>query len=197
MTTHRFQVARSANVFVADGGAAVLESSATVTAEPGATLSAADSTQSVVVLGQNEEDGRTIYRAEYEPLPEPGAGASQALRRKRRALQEAHDQALLAAHAAATPTAGSGGVPMAPVVPAPAPLDAKKRGGKCFKAGQEACPVGNGRFECIDTTRHLESCGGCWLEGLGKDCTMIQHVEGVECVRGGCLVREFPRSLAD
>ena len=40
-------------------------------------------------------------------------------------------------------------------------------------------------YECMDTTRTLESCGGCVSTGEGKACDQIAHARGVG-VRGLC-----------
>lgn len=47
--------------------------------------------------------------------------------------------------------------------------------------------VGGG-FECIDTMNSLTSCGGCQTTGAGRDCTTIQHADGVSCRAGRCMV---------
>ncbi|KAF6756712.1 hypothetical protein DFP72DRAFT_893569 [Ephemerocybe angulata] len=74
-------------------------------------------------------------------------------------------------------------------------------------AANAQCPVGHsacgivgratGSWECIDTQRDLESCGGCLLsttgdfdEQDGQDCTAIEGVSDVSCVRGFCMVKK-------
>jgi len=47
---------------------------------------------------------------------------------------------------------------------------------------------GRSRFECIDTTPNIDSCGGCVSEGMGQDCSANEGVEGVTCSRGRCLI---------
>ncbi|GAA5993144.1 hypothetical protein JCM10908_001309 [Rhodotorula pacifica] len=48
-----------------------------------------------------------------------------------------------------------------------------------------ACPLSNG-YECIDTSNDLEQCGGC--SGYGTDCTALEGVYAVGCVRGRCEI---------
>ena len=56
-------------------------------------------------------------------------------------------------------------------------------------------------YECMDTVRTLESCGGCVSLGEGTDCTKIAHANGVgvrltaanfqltaQCEDGQCVV---------
>ncbi|KZT62158.1 hypothetical protein CALCODRAFT_426646, partial [Calocera cornea HHB12733] len=48
-------------------------------------------------------------------------------------------------------------------------------------------------WECVDTMRDLESCGGCTVGLLnkhasGQDCTEIPEVEDVACRAGTCEV---------
>ncbi|TFK21707.1 hypothetical protein FA15DRAFT_69404 [Coprinopsis marcescibilis] len=54
-----------------------------------------------------------------------------------------------------------------------------------------------GSWECIDTQKDLESCGGCMVSlansvdnRLGDDCTAIQGVDDVACVQGQCKVHK-------
>jgi hypothetical protein len=66
----------------------------------------------------------------------------------------------------------------------------RKRKSLAFCAApMELCPLGGGRLECIDTTRNLESCGGCWSTGEGQDCTMIVNADAVGCLNGRCVVK--------
>ncbi|BGP58249.1 hypothetical protein JCM8202v2_005910 [Rhodotorula sphaerocarpa] len=46
----------------------------------------------------------------------------------------------------------------------------------------------SGGYECLDTQRSLESCGGCASTGHGRDCTAIPHVGNVTCEAGVCVV---------
>jgi len=57
-------------------------------------------------------------------------------------------------------------------------------------SGLEACPVSgfHGQYECFDTARELESCGGCATLGQGQDCTKIEGAWNVACERGICKV---------
>ncbi|KAJ2913268.1 hypothetical protein MD484_g7140, partial [Candolleomyces efflorescens] len=74
-------------------------------------------------------------------------------------------------------------------------------------AADANCPVGytacgilgraTGSWECINTQRDLESCGGCLVsvtneldKSGGQDCTAIDGVSDVACVQGSCLVRK-------
>ncbi|KZV82044.1 hypothetical protein EXIGLDRAFT_356952 [Exidia glandulosa HHB12029] len=62
--------------------------------------------------------------------------------------------------------------------------------------GLTACPIDGlfgGEYECLDTTRELESCGGCASKGLGHDCTSISHAWNVGCDRGACVVYSCDR----
>lgn len=48
-------------------------------------------------------------------------------------------------------------------------------------------------WECINTQRNLESCGGCVTplpgqRASGRDCTAIPGVSSVQCVYGECVV---------
>jgi len=65
-------------------------------------------------------------------------------------------------------------------------------------AGMTLCGVQSGwsktAWECIDTERELESCGGCSVGILGTvpsgvDCTAIEGVNDVSCVHGKCEVQ--------
>ncbi|KZO94921.1 hypothetical protein CALVIDRAFT_556120 [Calocera viscosa TUFC12733] len=56
-------------------------------------------------------------------------------------------------------------------------------------------------WECIDTLRDLESCGGCVypLPGRvagGVDCTDIDGVEDVSCMQGFCVVNSCREGYA-
>lgn len=47
-------------------------------------------------------------------------------------------------------------------------------------------------YECVDVQRDLEACGGC--PGVdGVDCTSLEGVNDVACVRGECEVRSCER----
>ena len=71
--------------------------------------------------------------------------------------------------------------------------------------GYKSCPVygrdsGSGflmAYECIDTQRDLESCGGCVNHDStigknkgGRDCSAIPNVDAVRCYHGQCLIGE-------
>ncbi|GAA5980890.1 hypothetical protein JCM10908_003903 [Rhodotorula pacifica] len=55
-------------------------------------------------------------------------------------------------------------------------------------ANLETCPLGEGRFECVDVESNLEQCGACAHDG-GVDCTQLAHVAGVDCVAGACQIQ--------
>lgn len=57
----------------------------------------------------------------------------------------------------------------------------------------EACPVGltAGDYECVDTARDLESCGGCVSQGKGRDCTAIKGAFHVGCENSRCIGEFF------
>ncbi len=64
----------------------------------------------------------------------------------------------------------------------------KKRGLKC-SPGLMACPVSGGKtgaFECLDIATELTSCGGCWSDGTGVDCTTFDDRATASCVKGKC-----------
>lgn len=68
------------------------------------------------------------------------------------------------------------------------------RRGDCG-AGLTSCPLGRaGRFECLDTTRNIESCGGCTSVGNGEDCTAIEGAD-VACVNSKCVVSKCRRGF--
>ncbi|PPQ93896.1 hypothetical protein CVT25_007809 [Psilocybe cyanescens] len=64
--------------------------------------------------------------------------------------------------------------------------------------GLSACQIiGRGAelWECVDTQKDLESCGGCMIQSSylfskddGIDCTAIPGISDVSCVEGKCLV---------
>ncbi|KAH9975011.1 hypothetical protein BGW80DRAFT_1559478 [Lactifluus volemus] len=70
--------------------------------------------------------------------------------------------------------------------------------GTCAEMGPEwaACGVFGGglhSWECINTARDLESCGGCMLPltpyvPIGQDCTSLPGVADVACIAGECVV---------
>jgi len=68
-------------------------------------------------------------------------------------------------------------------------------------ANEEVCGVYGGSYsayDCVDTKKNLESCGGCMIPNpfllassvspVGVDCTSIDHVDSVSCVSGQCIV---------
>ncbi|KAG7527398.1 hypothetical protein FFLO_06977 [Filobasidium floriforme] len=64
------------------------------------------------------------------------------------------------------------------------------RVGACTRS-QTACMVGQEKWECIDTLTDLQSCGGCWTDGSGVDCTLLDHPDmsdgmQIACVDGRC-----------
>lgn len=80
----------------------------------------------------------------------------------------------------------------------PKKRDSIDRSGSCG-AGLTACGVygwqgvGSEAWECIDTKRDLESCGGCMVPfgrniASGVDCTAIPGVMDVTCNSGSCVV---------
>ncbi|KAN0135205.1 hypothetical protein V8E53_007096 [Lactarius tabidus] len=70
--------------------------------------------------------------------------------------------------------------------------------GSCTEKGHgwAACGVfgeGARAWECVNTARDLESCGGCVLPltpftPIGQDCTALPGVADVSCLSGGCVV---------
>ncbi|KAH9974992.1 hypothetical protein BGW80DRAFT_1251189 [Lactifluus volemus] len=85
--------------------------------------------------------------------------------------------------------------------PTSAPSTKKKRwigSGTCAEMGPEwaACGVFGGgarSWECINTARDLESCGGCMLPltpyvPIGQDCSSLPGVADVACIGGECVV---------
>ena len=46
-------------------------------------------------------------------------------------------------------------------------------------------------LDSIDTLTDLQSCGGCWTDGSGVDCTLLDHPDmsdgmQIACVDGRC-----------
>ncbi len=65
--------------------------------------------------------------------------------------------------------------------------NARRRRNIC-PPGKESCPlIGRRGSECIDTSSHLEACGGCPGAG-GVDCSALTGVADVSCVAGRCHV---------
>ncbi|KAN0135193.1 hypothetical protein V8E53_007084, partial [Lactarius tabidus] len=70
--------------------------------------------------------------------------------------------------------------------------------GSCKEMGHgwAACGVFGGgarAWECVNTARDLESCGGCVLpltpfSRIGQDCTALPGVADVSCLSGECVV---------
>ncbi|KAN0135198.1 hypothetical protein V8E53_007089 [Lactarius tabidus] len=70
--------------------------------------------------------------------------------------------------------------------------------GSCTEMGHgwAACGVFGGgarAWECVNTARDLESCGGCVLpltpfSPIGQDCTALPGVADVSCLSGECVV---------
>jgi len=66
--------------------------------------------------------------------------------------------------------------------------------GLCSQKGQVRCPAPGGfGTECIFIMSDLESCGGCSVPDSfgfadGTDCTTLENVEAVRCVRGRCQI---------
>ncbi|KAI0094517.1 hypothetical protein BDY19DRAFT_988352 [Irpex rosettiformis] len=82
-------------------------------------------------------------------------------------------------------------------------LEERKVRGKCDKSGKgwKACGVwgsgsqknGEEAWECVDTKRDVESCGGCIVPfghnlATGVDCTAIPGVMDVSCAAGSCKI---------
>jgi hypothetical protein len=65
-------------------------------------------------------------------------------------------------------------------------------GGRCSH-GMTECPTRNGGWECLDTSRDLEACGGCPYTSEGVDCSSIPGADSVTCVEGKCKVRSCDR----
>ncbi|KAI0247441.1 hypothetical protein BJV78DRAFT_1245779 [Lactifluus subvellereus] len=75
--------------------------------------------------------------------------------------------------------------------------------GSCAEMGPEwaACGIFGGgarAWECINTARDLESCGGCVLPltpytPIGQDCTSLPGVADVSCLAGECVVHRCMR----
>ncbi|KAK4686381.1 hypothetical protein P7C73_g3751, partial [Tremellales sp. Uapishka_1] len=75
------------------------------------------------------------------------------------------------------------------------PLDLRcpKGFSACLIPSSTARPVFTGsNFECIETSRDLESCGGCTYplpgQSYGQDCTAIPHTSGVSCESSRCHI---------
>jgi len=68
----------------------------------------------------------------------------------------------------------------------------KSRSLSLCPTGLDACPIlmaGDlSDYECVDPLYDLQHCGGCSLDGRGEDCTAIQGVWNVECIRARCSV---------
>ncbi|KAI0266387.1 hypothetical protein BC834DRAFT_126187 [Gloeopeniophorella convolvens] len=73
--------------------------------------------------------------------------------------------------------------------------------------GEQVCgtSAGSSGFECIDTARALESCGGCVIPNPfllrshqgqeGTDCSALPGVSDVSCNAGRCLIRRCKRGF--
>ncbi|KAG8823110.1 hypothetical protein FRC19_004588, partial [Serendipita sp. 401] len=81
----------------------------------------------------------------------------------------------------------------------------------CANPNEKPCPIilagegrqrdaemltGAGSYECINVQSNLESCGGCISEDAGQDCTAIDHVNVVKCIRGKCVVGECKKGYS-
>jgi len=69
----------------------------------------------------------------------------------------------------------------------------KKRSTGLCPIGLEACPVSGllgltHDYECVDTARELQSCGGCSSVHPELDCTSIEGSWNVGCEKGSCRV---------
>ncbi|KAL7409063.1 hypothetical protein BDY24DRAFT_372436 [Mrakia frigida] len=79
----------------------------------------------------------------------------------------------------------------------PSPAFKKKRteeksafvGGKICPIGELACPLETG-LSCMNVKDNLNSCGGC-IGGAGVDCSDLQGVDEVSCVKGKCVAPSF------
>ncbi|KAG8844213.1 hypothetical protein FRC20_003594 [Serendipita sp. 405] len=81
----------------------------------------------------------------------------------------------------------------------------------CANPNEKPCPIilagegrqrdaemltGAGSYECINVQSNLESCGGCISEDAGQDCTAIDHVNVVKCIKGKCVVGECKKGYS-
>lgn len=66
----------------------------------------------------------------------------------------------------------------------------KSRSISLCPAGLYACPILRAGdfsdYECVDPIYDLQHCGGCSMDGRGEDCTAIEGVWNVECIRARC-----------
>ncbi|WWD17886.1 hypothetical protein CI109_102330 [Kwoniella shandongensis] len=73
--------------------------------------------------------------------------------------------------------------------------------------GMSKCSVGGWgvveeKWECIDTQKDLESCGGCIHPTIGssspqgQDCTALPNVNQVGCIAGTCQIQSCVRGFA-
>ncbi|GAA5836619.1 hypothetical protein JCM5353_000565 [Sporobolomyces roseus] len=67
------------------------------------------------------------------------------------------------------------------------PAFALTSGGKYCSAGETACSLPSGNYECIDTRDSLTSCGGCPGQG-GVNCLAIEGALSVTCSNSRCQV---------
>lgn len=77
-------------------------------------------------------------------------------------------------------------------IPNASAINRKAKRSPCLP-GLTLCPhyAGIGGYECVNTHRDVESCGGCvGFEGEGEDCTTIQDLSEVACVKKRCVVRK-------
>ncbi|KAI0348014.1 hypothetical protein BDW22DRAFT_1424247 [Trametopsis cervina] len=89
--------------------------------------------------------------------------------------------------------------PTPPSIPPPKPSGGyhkrhmKARTMTLCPTGLQACPLpglmlSSGDYDCVDPVNDLNSCGGCSSTGEGQDCSAIEGVWNVGCVRGQCKV---------
>jgi len=91
----------------------------------------------------------------------------------------------------------NGGSPCTPSASSKAKRDSYLLDDNVCPKGLSLCGVQSSwsrtAWECVDTQRDLESCGGCSVGILGTaasgtDCTSIEGVDEVACSRGKCQV---------
>lgn len=98
---------------------------------------------------------------------------------------------------AASPSRRSpSGTPSRRPLPSPSPGQRahhhklKSRTASLCPAELDACPILSAGdlsdYECVDPRYDLQHCGGCSMDGRGKDCTTIEGAWNVECIRARC-----------
>ncbi|KAI5450098.1 hypothetical protein NCC49_003725 [Naganishia albida] len=94
--------------------------------------------------------------------------------------------------------------------PVPSSVTRRSLAGRECPAGLTSCAVeftgGRQYYECLDTRKDLESCGGCMNPDprfggstssgtFGMDCSAIPDASEVACVRGQCIVSACERGF--